>query len=67
MGHSFFGFGREHKTLEASKTLLEMSFPKYECNGFICSFGFLVLLVEIGSSLFFFFCYCHGKEKIYST
>ena len=44
MGHSFVGFGREHKTLEASKTLLEMSFPKYECNGFICSFGFLSFL-----------------------
>ena len=30
--------------LKPSKTLLERSFPKYECNGFICSFGFLLFL-----------------------
>ena len=45
---------------------LEMSFPRYECNGFIISFGFLSLLVEIESSLPRF-CNCHGKETIYSS
>ena len=60
----FVGFGRGHKTLEASKMLLEISFPRYECNGFISSFGFLSLLVEIRSSLSHF-CNCHGKETIY--
>ena len=63
---SFVGFGRGHKTLEASKMLLEISFPRYECNGFICSFGFLSLLVEIRYSLPHF-CNCHGKETIYSS
>ena len=38
---------------------LEMSFPRYECNGFMSSFGFLLLLVEIRSSLPHF-CNCHG-------
>ena len=29
----------------------ERSFPRYECNGFMSLFGFLLLLVEIGSSI----------------